>query len=184
MSTKQWARSGQPWISTSDQLSATKWWVTSESLYMCTPFSLSLNITNANTKWAAISDPPSIMPLLIPVALLQPYLLWILPSSTSFSSPTVRAWARRRGLFKAWQGLGLSHLVEEGKISNIFPWWRKRDNRGEFVAPQDFVRQVGGSYLASGWCGFHCGIHYYQQFKICHFWVCPASTCGQYREID
>lgn len=78
--------------------------------------------------------------------------------------------------FEDGHGLGLGHFVKEGEVRYVFARRGKGDYRGELIAPENLVRQVGGADLAGGRGRFNCGAHDHKQLKVCQLWICPATT--------
>lgn len=78
--------------------------------------------------------------------------------------------------FEDGHGLGLGHFVKEGEVRYVFARRGEGDYRGELIAPENLIRQVGGADLAGGRGRFNCGAHDHQQLEVCQLWICPAPT--------
>lgn len=114
------------------------------------------HVADANTE-SGVSDPATFIPSL-PVALLQTNLLWIGCLGHS-PTPVALVPMLRAGWLEDGRCLRLGHFVEESKVRYIFARWGKGDYGGEFIAPEDLIRQVGGSDLAGGGGRFNCSTH-------------------------
>lgn len=124
------------------------------------------DVTDANT------EAPAAIVALLPVTLLQTNLLTGLGRLRNGPAPVALTAAR---LHEDGRGLGLGHFVEEGEVGHILPVGAEGDDRGELVAPQDLVGQVGRANLAGGGSRFHRGVHDHHQLEVGQLWVCPAA---------
>lgn len=79
--------------------------------------SSSLDVADANTE-RSVSDPATVLPS-VPIALLQPNLLWIGHLRDS-STPVALVPMLGAGWFEDGGGLGLGHFVEKGEVRYVF----------------------------------------------------------------